>query len=63
MKDARLLALVEEHVGGVAVVALIGDEELIQLLLARGADRALRNSEGKRPRDVARDERIRSLLA
>jgi ankyrin repeat protein len=43
--------------------ALTGDEELIRLLLAHGADPAVRNGEGKRPQDLTPDQRIRSLLA
>jgi uncharacterized protein len=45
------------------VAAMTGDEELIRLLLRSGADRTVRNDDGDRPQDVARDEPTRALLA
>ena len=51
--------------GSVALhsAAISGDEELIGLLLQRGADRSITNHRGHRPYDVAKDEPTRSLLA
>ena len=40
-----------------------GNEELVRLLLDRGADPALATADGRRPADLAPDERVRSLLA
>lgn len=40
-----------------------GDEELVRLLLARGADPSLSTAQGARPADLATDERLRALLA
>jgi ankyrin repeat protein len=40
-----------------------GDEELVRLLLERGADPTLATGDGRRPADLATDDRLRSLLA
>lgn len=40
-----------------------GDEELVRLLLDRGADPAVSTADGRRPADLAGEERIRRLLA
>lgn len=40
-----------------------GDEELVALLLERGADRELVDREGKRPADLAATDEIRRLLS
>ena len=40
-----------------------GDFEILQLLLARGADASLRDARGARPFDVARNEGMRVILA
>jgi uncharacterized protein len=40
-----------------------GDEELVRLLLDRGADPTVATGDGRRPADLATDERVRSLLA
>ena len=39
-----------------------GDDELVRLLLERGADPALATADGRRAADFAADERVRSLL-
>lgn len=39
------------------------DEELIRLLLQRGANPAVKGAEGKQAADLVHDERLRSLLA
>ena len=39
------------------------DDELVRLLLERGADTSLTTGDGRRPADLATDERVRSLLA
>jgi len=51
--------------GSVALhsAAISGDEELIGLLLQRGADRSITNHRGDRAYDVAKDDHTRSLLA
>jgi len=51
--------------GSVALhtAAINGDEDLIKLMLEYGGDRTVRNQQGNRPSDLARDERIRNLLA
>jgi ankyrin repeat protein len=38
------------------------DEELVELLLERGADPGIANDEGKRPGDLAGTDRLRTLL-
>jgi cytohesin len=38
------------------------DEELVELLLERGADPGVANDEGKRPGDLAGTDRLRTLL-
>jgi ankyrin repeat protein len=43
--------------------ALNGDEDLIELLLERGADPSVSNGQGKCPGDLAGNDRLRSLLA
>jgi ankyrin repeat protein len=43
--------------------ALNGDEDLVKLLLERGADPSVSNRQGKRPSDLAGDESLRTLLA
>jgi uncharacterized protein len=40
-----------------------GDEELVRLLLERGADRSLSTDQGRRPFDLAQSDRLRSLVA
>lgn len=40
-----------------------GDEELVALLLERGADREVVNGDGKRPADLAATDEIRRLLS
>jgi uncharacterized protein len=40
-----------------------GDEELVRLLVERGADRSLTTDQGHRPSDLAESDRLRSLLA
>jgi ankyrin repeat protein len=37
--------------------------EIVALLLAAGADRSIRNKNGKTPGDYATDEAIRALLS
>ena len=39
-----------------------GDEELVQLLLERGADAGLATANGRRAADFAADDRVRALL-
>lgn len=39
-----------------------GDEELVQLLLERGADPSLLTAQGKRPADLVQSEALRTLL-
>ena len=39
-----------------------GDEELVRLLLERGADPELASDQGKRPSDFAEDDSVRNLL-
>jgi ankyrin repeat protein len=71
VRFARLLLDAGAHVDGqgeggftaLHTAALNGDEELIQLLLERGADASVANRQGQSPTDLADDERVRSLLA
>lgn len=42
--------------------ALNGDEELVRLLLERGADTGLVTAQGKRPADLAESEALRNML-
>jgi len=42
--------------------AINGDTELVELLLERGADTTVMNAKGQRPGDLARSERVRTLL-
>src|SRR5918999_4862822 len=39
-----------------------GDEDLVQLLLERGADATLLTAQGKRPADLVQTEALRTLL-
>ena len=55
-----------QGVGGFTALhtaALNGDEELVELLLERGADASLTTAQGKRPTDLAQSEALRSMLS
>jgi len=45
------------------LAALEGREDVVRLLVERGADKTAKNADGQTPKDVATDPAVKALLA